>query len=377
MSLLSLVMIVRNEEALLGEFLRHHASLFDEMIIVDTGSTDGTVQIIEDSTAILVTHPWDDDFSTARNTGLDKATCKWLMLLDADENISSRDFSTLRKFLENAPVAVYLQKTINYFTGNRHLEWQPVSGLYPVEEKGQTGFFAAYRAGLFPNGKGLKFSGRVHESIIPSADALGLDNFRLEIPVHHYGYVLSPEINTERQERYRTLVSMKVAENPEDWAAKLEMASIFLENGKADEAITFLEKLVEGPDSHPAVNRGRFLLGRLKREAGDLDSARQLLLNARSADPGFLFAWVESIHVEAQQGGWMTVSRLLAEAQAHFPASEPLLMREKLMLLVKTGQLKEAASVAGQLADNCPQWPEIINLAEKLGKISSFGKHGE
>jgi glycosyltransferase involved in cell wall biosynthesis len=374
MNLLSLIMIVRNEAAQLPDFLRHHSDLFDEMIIVDTGSEDESPQLIESSGALLIRHSWENDFSEARNRGLSRATGKWLMILDADERISSRDFSLLRKFLAKAPSAVYLQKTINYFLGNRHLEWQPVSGVYPHEEMGQTGFFAAHRAGLFPNGQDLEFSGRVHESILPSAAKADLDIFRLEIPVHHYGYVLSPEINRERREHYRQLVKLKLADEAGDWSALLEMASIDLEDARPTEASLHLERLVSGPDDHPSVNRGRFLLGRLKREEGQIDSARQLLLKAREADPTFLFAWLEGVRLEADLGSWSAVSDLLSLAKGHFPASEPLLMRENLMMLVKTGQLVEAASVAAQLAEICPQWQEIQTLAGKLAQVKNFGK---
>ncbi len=373
MKLLSLVMIVRNEASQLEDFLQHHADLLDEMIIVDTGSDDESPQLVEKYGATLIRVKWEDDFSKVRNRSLNAADGKWLLLLDADERIATQDFSTLRKFLTKAPAAVYLQKTVNYFAGTGHLEWQPVAGRYPLEEKGQTGYFAAHRAGLFPNGFGLEFSGRVHESILPSSRDAGLESFKLDIPVHHYGYVLSPENNRNRQIRYRQLVQLKLAENPHDWSALLEMASIHLEDGQPDDSKKLLQQLVKGPGDQPAVNRGRFLLGRLKREAGDSESARQLLLDARNADPEFLFAWLEAIRLEAGQESWIAVSELLAASQRHFSGEEPLLLREKLMFLVKTGQLSEACTVAQQLAEICPQWQEIQNLAAKLARMKDFG----
>lgn len=374
MKLLSLIMIVRDEEAALPGFFKHHYGLFDEMVIVDTGSKDQTVAIIAKSGATLVNHQWNDDFSAARNQGVGQATGKWLLLLDADERISKRDFSTLRSFLLNAPTAVYQQKTINYFQGTRHLEWQPVSGCYPEEEQGQTGFFAAHRAGLFPSAKGLRFSGRVHESILPATEKASMDIFQLDIPVHHFGYVQSSELNRNRQIRYEKLVRLKLSDNPDDWGAMLEMASIQLENNQPDQAEQLLNKLVTGPDTHSAVNRGRFLLAKINREKGDTDSARQLLLDARTATPTFLFGWLESILLETELGNLSGVSDLLNQASPHFKENEPLLMREKLMLFVKTGQLQEAASVADKLTRSCPHWQEISNLAEKLSRLKKLGK---
>ncbi len=376
MNLLTLIMIVRDEAALLPGFFKHHADLFDEMIVVDTGSDDESPQLIEDHGATLIRHSWQNDFSRARNLGLARATGQWLLLLDADEKLAARDFQLLRQFLQKAPAAVYMQKTINYFPGTGHLEWQPVAGVYPQEESQQTGFFEARRIGLFPRGKGIEFSGRVHESILPSAREIGLQIFQMEIPVHHYGYVLSSEINEKRQVRYRKLVALKLADNPEDWAAMLEMASIQLEDAQPDKAAELLHKLVKGPDEHPAVNRGRFLLARLRREDGHPDSARHLLRDSIAADPTFLFAWLEAIRLEAGLGAWSAAADLLRGAKEHFPASQPLLMRENLMLLVQTGQLIEAATQARQLAEICPQWQEINTLAAKLAKMNKFGKPG-
>ncbi len=365
MKLLSLIMIVRDEASQLVDFLEHHRGLFDEMIIVDTGSVDDSRALIKEAGATLLEHVWDDDFSKARNVGVKEAQGRWLLLLDADERIAQKDFIILREFLAQAPEAVYLQNTINYFQGT-HLEWQPLTGRYPQEEKNQKGFFAAQRPGLFPQGHGLEFRGRVHESILPSSLEVGLKTYSLDIPVHHFGYVLDPAANQRRQVRYRKLVTLKLNDDPNDWGALLEMASIQLEDGQVDQAENLLEKLSVGPVEHPAVSRGLFLLGKLNREKGQIDTARQLLLKARQANAHFLFAWLESIRLEAGQKAWMTVSQLLEEAREHFPDQEPLLKREKLMLLVQTGQLAEATVVAGQLAEICPGWQDIKALAQKL-----------
>lgn len=378
MKLLSLIMIVRNEAPLLPHFLEHHKDLFDEMIIVDTGSEDTTPQLVENSGATLIRHVWRDDFSKARNLGLNQARGRWLLLLDADERISAGDFSKLRSFLAKAPEAVYLQKTINY-SKNSHLEWQPVRGTYPQEEKGHLGFFVAQRAGLFPNGHGLAFSGRVHESILPAAKNVGIDTFSLDIPVHHYGYVQSPLVNRRRQVRYRKLVNLKLTENPEDWSAMLEMASIQLEDSQILAAEELLEQICKGPKDHPVVMRGFFILGKIKGEAGNIEAARQLLELAINAEPTFIFAWLEAIRLEANQGSWSAVSQLLERAKDHFPEKEPLLERQKLVFLVKTGQLNEATTVARQLAEFCPQWKDISLLATKLAQKQNppGPRHGE
>lgn len=85
MNTISLCMIVRNEEDVLGRCLASAADLMDEIIIVDTGSTDHTKEIAAEYTEKIYDFPWIDDFSAARNTAFSKANCDYCMWLDADD----------------------------------------------------------------------------------------------------------------------------------------------------------------------------------------------------------------------------------------------------------------------------------------------------
>src|SRR4029077_17309854 len=94
---LSLCMIVKDEEAMLPRCLTAVAEPVDELIVVDTGSTDRTVEIAESFGARVLHHAWTGDFSAARNVGLDAATGDWLLYLDADEVLAGGDGPLLRE----------------------------------------------------------------------------------------------------------------------------------------------------------------------------------------------------------------------------------------------------------------------------------------
>ena len=95
----SLCMIVKDEEAMLPRCLAAVADHVDELIVVDTGSTDRTVEIAEGFGATVLHHEWDGDFAAARNVGLDAATSDWLMYLDADEVLVEGEGERLRELL--------------------------------------------------------------------------------------------------------------------------------------------------------------------------------------------------------------------------------------------------------------------------------------
>lgn len=97
---ISLCMIVKNEEAVLERCLHTASKLVDEIVIVDTGSTDGTRDIAARFTANIHPFVWVQDFAAARNEALKHASGEWILVLDADEYIEEAAIAELRRYLE-------------------------------------------------------------------------------------------------------------------------------------------------------------------------------------------------------------------------------------------------------------------------------------
>ncbi len=95
----SLSMIVRNEETNLATCLASAADLVDEMIVMDTGSTDRTKEVAARFGARIFDFPWCDDFSAARNASADHANGDWLFILDADDVIDEPNRQRLKTAL--------------------------------------------------------------------------------------------------------------------------------------------------------------------------------------------------------------------------------------------------------------------------------------
>src|SRR5262249_59148278 len=102
--LLSAAMIVRDEEAVLAGCLRSIRDVVDEIVIVDTGSTDRSIPIAQQFGARLFDHRWRDDFAEARNEALARARGRFILYIDADERLSSTSRSQMARLLADDSV---------------------------------------------------------------------------------------------------------------------------------------------------------------------------------------------------------------------------------------------------------------------------------
>ena len=93
----------------------------DEIIIVDTGSTDETVKIAERYNAKIYHHPWENSFSKARNYSLKYATSEWILILDADEQIEKEDAYKLREVIKDTDADVILIPVYSKFRNGTNI----------------------------------------------------------------------------------------------------------------------------------------------------------------------------------------------------------------------------------------------------------------
>ena len=120
---ISLCMITKNEDLFLEQCLNSVKNLVDEIIIVDTGSTDRTKEISRKFTDNVFDFEWCDDFSAARNESLKHATGDWILVLDADETISEKDHHTIKEFIDNNGAEGFVLIQRNYFKSKEDLNY--------------------------------------------------------------------------------------------------------------------------------------------------------------------------------------------------------------------------------------------------------------
>ena len=202
---ISLCMIVKNEERFLENCLKSVQGLVDEIVIVDTGSTDSTVSIAHRYGAKVVDHIWKEDFSDARNISLKHATGDWVLWLDADEEIAPGAADRFRAAVLSAPpvVGAYMVKIRNWLTRPERFE------------QGEMAVHHACR--LFRLTSGVYFEGRIHEQNLRSLRQLGFEQAWFDgLMLDHYGYAGEVMSSRNKHERFIRMLKREVEECPDE-----------------------------------------------------------------------------------------------------------------------------------------------------------------
>ncbi len=249
---LSLCMIVRNEEHTITNCLNSVKDLVDEIIIVDTGSTDKTQEIAQKFTKKIYTTVWQNNFSTARNFSLQHATGDWIFILDADEIIDESDHKKILEAINNWKVLGYQMISRNYTSTTAITGWQPVLAQDPLR-KSPNGWYPSIKVRLFQRKPGITFFGEIHEMVENAIEAQGGTIKMLSVPVHHYGTL---EGNAqEKMQRYIELTKKKLAAQPTA-KAYFELGIQYKEQGNFGLAEKALEHSVaiEEKSIYPRLN---------------------------------------------------------------------------------------------------------------------------
>ena len=232
----SLCMIVKNEEKYLARCLRSAKPVVDEIIVVDTGSNDQTRDIATAFGAHVFDFTWVNDFSRARNFALDRASGSWILVLDADEVISAKNYDDFRALIQTStdqPIAYFIQ-TRNYTHHANTLGWKTNRGEYP-EEQG-TGWFPSDKVRLFTNDPRIRFVNAVHELVEPSLKKLNIKVRCCNIPVHHFGKLEEAKTH-EKTKAYIDLGRKKLKKDRRNPFAIKELAIQCAHLGKHEDSL--------------------------------------------------------------------------------------------------------------------------------------------
>lgn len=222
---LSVCIIVKNEEKKLRRALQSIKNFDLEAVVVDTGSTDKTVEVAREYTDQVYYFPWIDDFAAAKNFAIEKARYDKVLVLDSDEYFLTFDLASVEKRFFSHPFEAGTIKRKNDY------------GL----EGGE--LLTDYTTRLFDR-RYFLFEGRIHEQVVRK-DRSPYTTYESGIIIGHDGYLLSKEAKEAKALRNRELLIEELKKKPEDTYLLYQLGKAYFMEGKKLEAVSSFEKAFE------------------------------------------------------------------------------------------------------------------------------------
>jgi glycosyltransferase involved in cell wall biosynthesis len=401
MPLISLAMIVKNEEATLAHCLESVKPLVDEMIIVDTGSTDKTIDIAESFGAQVHHFKWRDDFAAARNESLKHCKGDWALILDADEAIDPLDHEKIKNACRRPFADAYEVTNRNYMytstvrshdigsVPNRPDELNSTNK--PTYSEGADLPFYADLAGSLRLARmfdGLAFSERIHETLGKSLASYGKTIKPLDVVIHHYGTLFKERLE-QKAPYYLMLAQQEVDENPADvmvqfnllqqalvakqWEVALKTARACLglsssahplvyygagvslqQLERHEEAIKYFDMLIGRDPKHALAILAK---GVSKNALGDADTGRELIMKVIGMRPDYIPAHVGLAELELRLKNF-DAARKVTLAAIDISPDEPALYNLLVKIEMSRNNNRQAAQDAILALQKCPKGGE-------------------
>lgn len=275
MTTIGLSMIVRDAAATLPRCIASVRGAVDEIVLADTGSRDGTIQLAEDLGVQVISIPWEDDFAKARNRALAALQADWVLMLDADEMLDPHAEKEMRRLTTRATADAYQVSIRNYFRNAQQRIWnvpaRPNDSALP-EAREYAAYIDHQNVRLFRRHPDIFFEGCIHETVGWRLQETGRNIGEARFLIHHFGMADGDAAAQERKTiYYRQLSRKKVAEMPENAQAHFELGILELDYFKDNR--TALDSFERACQLNPKLGVAWFFAGVANLRLAGFDSA--------------------------------------------------------------------------------------------------------
>jgi len=365
----SLCMIVRDNEDTIEACLASIRPWVDEIIIIDTGSMDRTIEICRRFGAQVYSFPWCDDFSAARNESLKYATGDWIFWMDSDDIMPPDQGRLLRELVDRQ----HADNCLGYVLQVRCPSRQP--GNYTVVD----------HVKLFRRMPSLRFEHRIHEQIIPSIRRAGGTVEFTKIYVVHAGSNQTSEGRARKLERDLRILELELRERPDHPFVLFNLGMTYEDAGDHSRAEAHLRRCIEcsGPGESQLGKAWSLLVNCLRSQGKGEEAviAVKRALQHFGSDKELLFRYATLLQdVGSHDEAVSIYHRILSEdAEPGFQSTDPSISGYKshhnmAVSLKKLGRLKEATDHWRMTVSLSPSFAFAwLSLARVLMQLRDFG----
>lgn len=378
---ISLCMVVKDEALLLSRALASARDAVDEIVVVDTGSTDGTPEIARNAGARVITWAWDGSLGRARNTCLREATGDWVLVLDGDETIAGKDLEGLRRSVEEPGAIAYWSVVRNYTRSFDLLQdWKRNRGEYPGEElaSGCPGHTRFPVMRLFRRLPGVEYVEGSSYHTNATDSILRLGTIRDGGPtIHHFQWLKGGEAFIAGKQKSRLAAELEhLQQFPRDVLALTNAGRTLFLLGRDAEALTYLDQALQ---MEPASRTARLSRAIVRCETGEYMRALEDLDAAALLDPDQVDVWCV-MGIARHGAGEIAPSRQALMRALELSPGHPLALNSLGVLCLDQGELDEAERWFQQALDVYPEHPnaaENLSLVRRAREESSRADHDQ
>lgn len=249
---ISQCMIVKNEEKNIKRALSWGKDIVSEQIVVDTGSTDRTVEIAKQMKAKVFHFNWVDDFSAAKNYAIEQAKGDWIVFLDADEYIPAEDVPKIPAILAEMDSTSYhalITSWVQVSSDSEVSQKQAAGNLQWVSTVTSDGTKSVSLSGsvmrIFRRLPKLRYQGRIHEKLYLKLDKPDSLDVSKELAVFHTGYTPVEMKEKDKVARNIHLIKKELDDHPNDYSLLTCLADSYFDQKNDDEAALWYEKAAQ------------------------------------------------------------------------------------------------------------------------------------
>ncbi|MEX2256232.1 MAG: glycosyltransferase [Acidimicrobiia bacterium] len=266
----TLCVIFKNEEEFLRPCLASIADRAADIVVVDTGSDDSSVEIAREFTSNVLHADFAGDFSRARNVALEHVRTPWTVFLDADERFEPDQAERLPYLLRSVPEDVLGVRVLRY-------NFFATGGWYSGKE-----------IRIFRNRPDIRYERRVNESVRTSVERAGGGIGEIPMMLNHFGHCRPRAFREQKAAHYMDLMHAQLAANPDDAVLVAYVGLILRTLGRFDEALEHSRRSIELAPDHARVAQ---FAGHVLRSVDDGRAARDAYARATELDPDDAASW--------------------------------------------------------------------------------------
>ena len=296
---ISLCMIVKNEEKFLSNCLKSIENFVNEIIIVDTGSTDKTIEIAKSFNSKLYYYEWDDNFSNARNFSIEKATMDWILVLDADETLSTINQKIIsREINSKIKNVAYMLNTINESSTGVDIQ--------------------SFVPRLFPNRKDIYFENPIHEQITGSLEKINYNLVKSRAKINHVGYN-SEKVDQDKKQDRNIKLLLKAYRKKKYWYYAYQLGISYKIKGNAKLSKKYFIEAVKLNAMPHFMSTIYNYLGELMNDEKSYKDALTFLEKSISITPFQILGYIQLFHTYYELGRFSACESLSTKLLDIYP----------------------------------------------------------